>query len=272
MEPQNDSNASRTCLSICACVCKRWQLIVEQRTFRHLILHPSDIEAFARLACPYRRGYIKHILLEIPIEDADDRKPRADALTNEENALIFTQTVRHLWEVLSAWRDYRVTVELGIVSSFEIGMHDDYRNIRRAYSRFLEQGFSEAALPDPHLEHLKRFEDPPTDPSWLDVWNWQKWRFLGTTPLEFDFGRLLDREDQDAPHLPKAEVITRLLIRRRYFRNISAKALSQIFNATPCVEAIHLERWCYGRRRDDRKWDMRMVLPPPETIMYTHIL
>ncbi|KAH6976488.1 hypothetical protein BKA56DRAFT_633683 [Ilyonectria sp. MPI-CAGE-AT-0026] len=258
MEPRNYPNGSKTCLSTCASVCKRWQLIVEQRTFRHLILHPSDIEAFARLARSYRRGYIKHILLKIPIEDAEIF--RDEALTDDENTVIFTQTVRHLWEVLSTWRDYRITVELGIVSSFEVRMHDDYENIRRAYSRFLEQGFYEAALPDPHLEHLKHFENPPTDPSWLDFWNFQKWRFLGTTPLEFGYGRLLDREDQDAPHIPKAEVITRLLIRRRYFRNISAKALSQIFNATPCIEAIHLERWCYGRRRHDRKWDMHSAL------------
>lgn len=138
---------------------------MEQRTFRHLILHPPDIQDFARLARPYRIGYIKHILLEIPIEDSDDRKPRNHALTDDENNVIFTQAVRHIWEILSAWRNHRLTVELGIVSSFETRMeNDDYRNICKAYSRFLEQGSSEAALPDPHIEHLKRFQDPPTDP------------------------------------------------------------------------------------------------------------
>ncbi|KAH7110278.1 hypothetical protein EDB81DRAFT_832203 [Dactylonectria macrodidyma] len=261
MEPDNSSNGSRTHLSLCACVCKHWQLIVEQRTFRHFILHPSDIQDFAGLARPYRRGYIKHIVLEIPIEDADDRRPHNHALNIDENNVVFTQAARNLWEVLSAWRNHRLTVELGIVSSFEMGMdHDDYRNIRASYANFLKQGFSEPASPDPHLEHLKRFEDVPTDISWLDVWNWQKWRFLGTTPLDFDFGRHLSGEDQSARNLPKVQAIACLLIRRRYFRNISAKALSQIFKAAPCLEVIHLERWCYGRRRDDKKWDIDSAL------------
>ncbi|CAM1508639.1 Fc.00g054870.m01.CDS01 [Cosmosporella sp. VM-42] len=115
-------------------------------------------------------------------------------------------------------------------------------------------------MPDPHMEHLKCFQDPPTDPSWLDVWNWQKWGFLGTMPLECDFSTLPDMEDQDACDLPKAEVISDLPIRRRYFRNISAKALSQMSKAAPSIEGIHLERWCYGRRKDDKNWDMHSAL------------
>ncbi|KAK7416613.1 hypothetical protein QQX98_005084 [Neonectria punicea] len=260
-ELRNSSNDSSARLSICACVCKRWQLIVEQKTFRHLTLDSTEIQDFARIANHSRRGYIKHILLEIPIEDAHDRWLRVDEMGEGENNLIFTLAVRELWEVLSAWKNHRLTVELGIVSSFEINVDKDcYRNTRRAYSKFLEQGSCDVALPDPHIELLTRFQDPPTDPSYLDVWNWRKRRLLGSTPLEFDFDRLLESEEQDKDPLPKADVIVRLLLRRRYFRNISANALSQIFNAAPRIEVIHFERWCFGRRRYDEDWDMHSAL------------
>ncbi|KPM38566.1 hypothetical protein AK830_g7992 [Neonectria ditissima] len=112
MEPHKDADGTRARLSVYACVCKRWQWIVERKTFRHLRLHPSDIRDFADLAAPNRRAYIKHILLEIPIGDTIDGFPN-NATLDEENNVIFTQAVRHLWEVLSAWRNHRLTTASG---------------------------------------------------------------------------------------------------------------------------------------------------------------
>ncbi|KAF5018327.1 hypothetical protein F66182_9688 [Fusarium sp. NRRL 66182] len=124
-------------------------------------------------------------------------------------------------------------------------MEDDYAAIRLSYSHFLTHG-SPSPAPDPHMEHLSRFKDPPTDDHrLLDDWNWQKKRFLGHDPLDFEYGQRLD----------EVKVIAQLVIRRRYFRNISANALSMLFQACTCIETVHLERWCWGRRKLDREWD-----------------
>ncbi|KAJ3536683.1 hypothetical protein NM208_g553 [Fusarium decemcellulare] len=270
MEPDERSNGSKYHRSICAGVCKGWQQIIERRTFRHLTLQPSDITKFSRLADPSRRGHIKHILLEIPVKSSSGMWPYNPVPTHEENNAVFTRAVQHLWEVLSTWRGHHITLEIGIYSSFEtMAYNDGCENSRKAYSKFLEYGPSGVALPDLHLVQLKCFQDPPSDISALDIWNWRNWSLLGHDSLAFDDGKLLDDSDQDARHfiLPEAEVITHLLIRRRYFRNISAKSLSRILKAAPCLETIHLERWCYGRRHQDTVWDMNSAfigheLPP----------
>ncbi|KAF4463154.1 hypothetical protein FALBO_10032 [Fusarium albosuccineum] len=258
MEPDEKSNGPKYYRSICASVCKGWQQIIERRTFRHLTLQPSDITEFARLAHPSRRGCIKHILLEIPVKSSSDIWPHNPYQTHEENNAGFTRAVQRLWEVLSTWRGHHIALEFGIYSSFELRVNSGAcENTREAYSKFLEYGPSGVALPDLHLEQLKWFQRPPSDIAALDIWNWRNWSLLGHGPLEFDDSKLVDDGDQVPHHfiLPEAEAITHLLMRRRYFRNISAKAWSQIFKAAPCLEAIHIERWCYGRRQNDREWD-----------------
>lgn len=239
MTPHNTSKDRLARPSNFACVCKAWQRIVEKSTFHHISLRPACISTFERLVGPgpSRRGYLKHVLLEIPVWE-DDRGP----LYNHNN-YIFARAVSYLWKVLSTWKNHSLTVELGIFSSFETQMHClDLSNDRQV---------PEWILSNPHTDHASRFENPPTDPLFLDEWKWQKRSYLGSRALEFG----------ENHSLPRAPVITRLLVRRRYLRNISPKAFSDMFNAAPCLEVIHLERWCYNRIESDKEWDNGQFYP-----------
>lgn len=238
MRPHNTSKDRLARPSNFACVCKAWQRIVERSTFHHISLRPEGIQTFERLTGPAsgRRGCVKHVLLEIPVLEADVEPPL------NHNDYIFTRAVSELWKVLSTWQNRSLTVELGIFSSFETRMHR--LDVPSGPYGYQVPGY---LLGNPHIDHASRFENPPTEPDLLDLWKVQKWAYLGSQALEFEFG--------ENHSLPSAPVITRLLVCRRYFRNISPEAFSDIFRASPCLEVIHLERWCYNRRVSDKEWD-----------------
>ncbi|UPK97039.1 hypothetical protein LCI18_007974 [Fusarium solani-melongenae] len=221
MAPHNTSKDRLARPSNFACVCKTWQRIVKQSTFHRISLRPEGISEFGRLVGPAssRRGYVKHVLLEIQVWEYDH-----EPCYHHDN-YIFTRAVSHLWEVLSTWQNYSLTVEFGIFSAFETRMH--------------------------HFDHASRFENSPTDPLFLHEWKRQKRSYLGSRALEF-------RENHS---LPSAPVITRLLVRRRYFRNISAKAFSDMFRAAPCLEVIHLERCFYDEISTMYHHQGRMRIP-----------
>ncbi|KAF4955242.1 hypothetical protein FSARC_11915 [Fusarium sarcochroum] len=243
-------NESKPRLSNYARVCKGWQSIVEQESFRHLTLHASDIECFERHVRPHRRGYVKHILLEICIEDCYDRRPLNPGYTDRKNSTTFTLAVWRLWQVLVTWKDHRLTVELGILSSFErrlASLHNEENYWPKPWSLAQDQGGNLSMIP--HIDHLATFNLPPTDGMFIIGWNWQRSGLLGRAPVEFNSNTLLGRD------LPKVEVIARLLIRRRYFCNVSPNTLAQIFGSAPYTEVIHVERWCYGMGRRDSEWD-----------------
>lgn len=259
----NSSNFLRTRLSAYACVCRRWQWFVESRTFQHLTLGPHDTAIFSRYTYPERMRYVKHIVLEIPVRDDREIRHYYPTATDAPNNLIFSHAVWNLWVALAGWRNHRLTVELVVVSSFEKRVEENsYRDTRRALIRCLDQGSPVATLPDTQITQLRNFQNIPSDPSELEEWNCQKQRLLGTAPLEFNFdGLALEREARYPRRLARARVISEIIIRRRYFRNISPKALSLMFQASPYLEAIHLERWCYGQKDIDARWDTGMVLP-----------
>ncbi|KAI8723180.1 hypothetical protein NCS52_00173300 [Fusarium sp. LHS14.1] len=239
MPSHNTSKNRLARLSNFACVCKSWQRIVEKSTFHRISLRPAAISTFERLVGPdsNRRGYVKHVLLEIPVGQVDF-DPSASHYNH-----VFTRAVSKLWKVLSTWQRHSLTVELGIFSSFEARMHRwDFR-----YAGRILEGEPESLLGNPHIDHASRFENPPTDPLFLHQWTWQKRSYLGSRALEFQFGKYHS--------LPSTPVITRLLVRRQYFRNISPKAFADMFKATPCLEVIHLERWCYNEILSDKDWD-----------------
>ncbi|KAF7560943.1 hypothetical protein G7046_g3191 [Stylonectria norvegica] len=264
MKPGDNSQGPRRHLPVYACVCKDWQVIVEKDTFRRLVLRPSEIRVFADCTRSLRRrSHIKHIVLEIPLEDDEDRRPRDAGRNHGENNMSLTTAAVHLWTVISRWRNHSLTVELGIISSYETRMeHTYYDDFRIPYRRLPRRTSFQTALVNPHMEYLQGFQDPPLHPLVLDAWIWLKRWLLGTKPLEFDINELSDTEhlsdteQQDACLLPEVEVINCLLIRRQYFQNISPFTLSELIKSASGLEVFHLERWCYGRRRDDDYWDM----------------
>ncbi|KAF5018328.1 hypothetical protein F66182_9689 [Fusarium sp. NRRL 66182] len=79
-----------------ACVSKRWQWVVEGEIFSHFVLHPDDVPRFERIDSPRRRKRIKHIIVEIPIKDADEDPSPDYARTNKANNTAFTWALLRL--------------------------------------------------------------------------------------------------------------------------------------------------------------------------------
>ncbi|KAM0075837.1 hypothetical protein ACKRZS_012043 [Fusarium odoratissimum] len=213
-------------LSTFARVSKTWQTVIEKETFKHITITSRDLDSFKRHVRSYRKPLVKHILLEVlyncPHGGHDDQ-------------VQFSKAVHALWRILSRWKTNHVTMELGIVSP-----------TARSFMQLDDQVGSGHNRLDPFANLSLLHVDPHI------YWGILSQYYLGREPLSFDRTSLPQR---GATSLPNVDAIAELVIRRKYHPNISPITLYEIISSTPCVEYIHLERWCYGNPGQDRKWD-----------------
>ncbi|KAJ6076523.1 hypothetical protein N7499_008504 [Penicillium canescens] len=108
----SDSHARRhprISLAPYATVDRRWQAIIERRTFSDICIKTTKrLEEFQRLvSSTHRRASIQRIALLVELESYDE-KARARFETDEErqrNNKIFTTTISILFRTLSGWSD-----------------------------------------------------------------------------------------------------------------------------------------------------------------------
>ncbi|KAF5651917.1 hypothetical protein FCIRC_13074 [Fusarium circinatum] len=220
IETHKRSNTPAFRLSTFASVSRTWQALIEKETYHHIKIAPHELDSFKQHVGSYRKLLVKHIVLEISY----------DFLLNPDNdQVLFSKAVHALWRILSRWKTHRVTVELGIVSWIARRYIEAHRNPLNP-SNTLDQPF---------------WSD-------FDLWNRVSEAFLGGEPARFDRTSL---PQQGATTLPKVEAIAELVMRREYNPNISPITLYEIISSAPCIESIHLERWCYGNLVQDGNWD-----------------
>lgn len=265
-------------LSNLATVCKDWQLIVEETTFRHLTLQPSDLNDFSLVSRPERRHCIDHILLEIPIQEelppnTDPFSPYYENPSNiyrqryrkhksEENNASFTSAVDSLWIFLAGWESHQLIVEIGIIPPLHSGK--DAVHFQQEYSSYSRHYRNPSS--NVFLQHQRILQHPPDKPKHKAVWKRHKERLFGTQPLELSskFMNQFIQEEECAYSrvdgygertLPQVSSIRCLLIRRRYFPVIGAKALSQITDAACLARIVHIEQWRFADPALNYEWD-----------------
>ncbi|KAJ5932539.1 hypothetical protein N7516_007028 [Penicillium verrucosum] len=94
-----------------ACVCRQWQVAVEQFLFASLLIDSADLEDFRQIVLSshsasrcfhMRRLYFKVILPEYSVAARGHYENRND---RDGNSKVFTQAITSLFEILSSWPD-----------------------------------------------------------------------------------------------------------------------------------------------------------------------
>ncbi|PNP79380.1 hypothetical protein FNYG_07215 [Fusarium nygamai] len=243
-------------LSTFATVSKTSQSLIEKETYNHIKITSHELGSFKHHVRSYRKLLVKHILLEISYNFLRDE-------LEDSQKVRFSKAVHALWRILSRWKACRVAVELGIVSSRA-------KIFMNAHDRI---GASQHYPLDRSRTRDPRFAEV------VDFWAIFGPYFMGTDSASFDRTSF---PPQGATSLPNVDAIAELVIRREYHPNISPITLYEIISSAPCIESIHLERWCYGLRVQDANWDREfhtpyhqhrgeMVLPRPDSTLLDSI-
>lgn len=252
-----------------ACVNKHWQEFFEAKTFRHLIISQYDIEDFDIVVRGARRRYVKHLWLRILLPKHLWKwcKEEEDAHVIWEADRIFTTSIFALCDALAKWDVWShegksgFTFELSAHSPSDRGKHvrdDFFERDFDMYQEYLETNFTEAykSSGDVYAPYLKAyrglggmFGTQMWDRTVADLFGWK--------PLEFNFHEQEDmttiREDE-APELPSVSVITKFMIRRSQFRQISPASLVEILSSLPNLEQLVIERWRCVDAREETLW------------------
>ncbi|ROW02405.1 hypothetical protein VMCG_06077 [Cytospora schulzeri] len=211
-----------------------------------------------------RMPRIKHIWLRIELQEYDCKICRApeDLTESVTNNVIFTSAVWRLLDILSTWENcdsghgQELTLELSAHSPSdsqhifqdEIGLQDDYpyladsrvqkEYIMRCHNNMtsnnnrLKDDFHKfktgSSLAYPHQQQLEM--------------NLMANRLI--RPLDFDFSKTPIRRGQSKKRLPKVKMVTSLLIRRQYYRELCPSALGRLFTESLTgLRQIRHERW-----------------------------
>ncbi|CEF76521.1 unnamed protein product [Fusarium graminearum] len=135
----------------------------------------------------------------------------------------FLKTAQTLFKILSTWDGHGITLEFAILS------HEEYKQYFELPQEMLFGGYladSEAA------------------------WHRKVSLLVGRRSLGFLFSQFKYTQ------LQVVNCISKLLIRRRYFTNIAPISLARIMDALPCLESVHIERWCFGAPEKDAIYDI----------------
>lgn len=247
------ADTDRIKLSKFAAVSKFWQYVVERKLFQSLTVNTFDLKHLA--AYPKgRTHFIKHIVLELNLD-----RYQWILLPSEG---CFLKTAQTLFKIISTWDGHDITLELAVLSHEEV------------YYKYAEERSIYVIPRKPRAQstfsQYKQYFDLPQEMLFGGLlvdseasWHYKVSLLLGRRALAFRPSRLEDAQ------LQVVNCISKLLIRRRYFPNIAATSLARIMDALPCLESVHIERWCYGDEISDAIYDMGIVHSP---YLFGHML
>ncbi|KAF4999592.1 hypothetical protein FGRMN_2340 [Fusarium graminum] len=212
-----------------ASVSTEWRKVIEKRTFGHLMLHPSDLDALDQIANRHN-DLVEHLFLNIEhrqydCESCDHLEPDAEA---EHNRRVVTNAIARLFFVISTWdhnNGRKLTLELNVYSP-----SDSEHWFRGCY-------FGIPGEVEP--EYLPQDNITIHDPEH----GWYKSRVIEKLP-EFALLRLFDHRTvrfEQTLHIVPA--VTRFLLRRQCRRQPRSMMLSELLSRFPRLEEMSYEPW-----------------------------
>ncbi|KAI5468192.1 hypothetical protein BGZ63DRAFT_431803 [Mariannaea sp. PMI_226] len=229
-----------------ATVSREWQWFFEKHNFRRLVLHESDLPAFAKVVRrknTTRLNYITHLWLHVELATYDCRscsKPE-DVITIAHNNRVFTTSMIYVLETLSSWSGIigGLTLEISAFSPsdtrhryYEVEMDSDYP--------FLFEDDLKRRLGLLNYHREKRADIRASLNSHRQNTIPEERQRLHGTPLEFRPWSLRNA----MPTLPSAPIVKGLLIRRQFFRGIALPSLAKLLRESlVALEWFRFERW-----------------------------
>ncbi|KAG8673705.1 hypothetical protein FPOAC2_07166 [Fusarium poae] len=229
-------------------VSREWQLVFETITFQNIslvIYKVGDFDDFARSTSghnTYRRHHIRNIsiIIVLPGYQCRDCEWPESAEEIEQNNHVFTQSMMALLDVLSTWTPNRhpdgLTLELNIKSSSDTEHHF---NNHTMFDRYPLKHWNWN-----HRYHNKLRYRRIDKRSCNEVSMWTNDDLVrqGCRALERYLGSVLEFTDV---RLPRAEVVTSLLQRLQFKRQLSPFALRKLMQESFVqLSSLRLERWC----------------------------
>lgn len=94
-----------------ACISRKWQLSIESRTFRSLIISNKELPDFAKIVVGHRRQFLTQVTYDIFLTLNSDRSSNPKFESDEDqkvNNAAFTQALKDLFQELKSWEtDYK---------------------------------------------------------------------------------------------------------------------------------------------------------------------
>ncbi|RDL40524.1 uncharacterized protein BP5553_00503 [Venustampulla echinocandica] len=247
-----------------ATICREWQPVFEQRNFQRLILDQNRICNLEKFTGKNkRRDYLEHLFLRVRLDEYDCTvcQFKEDINTKNKNNNCFSRAVWRLLIILSKWSGFVPSVgrygrrKKGLILELGAYSPSDCKHTFRDFHLEPNYPYLEPRDLDEHGEAYKqraeRLElESLNDPfhGWVDgkrdvngvISLEAKQRIIGTLQIK---AKLREFARFDAT-FPKAEVVTGLLIRRQFYRKISAYSLSKLLRESfTCLEWLRHEGW-----------------------------
>lgn len=105
-EASSHSKKSVSKLPAYACISRKWQLSIERRTFRSLIINNTELASLAKIVVGHRRHFLTQVTYDILLTLNSDKSsnPRFESDEDQKvNNETFTQAFKDLFQQLKSW-------------------------------------------------------------------------------------------------------------------------------------------------------------------------
>ncbi|KAK3298465.1 uncharacterized protein B0H64DRAFT_422345 [Chaetomium fimeti] len=219
----------------CAAVCKEWQFLIETRNFSQLKLQTGCLDEFSRIMLDRRRRkFVRYISLnmELPRYGCDSCNKVEGASSRVSNCHLIGKATYKLFSILGTWRptDGGLTLDLSAYSP------SDSEHFFRNYPCGPDYG-------DP----IRHQQSAPTE-LWSDrKHGWVSGRRVRAPTAAATmriFSPILPAIPKVTPMVP---VVTGLVIRRQFRRQISPGGLRALWDKLPRLQSLVYEPWSFWR-------------------------
>ncbi|KAM5356659.1 hypothetical protein ACJ41O_003305 [Fusarium nematophilum] len=252
-----------------ATVSTDWQHFFERLTFRRIVVDQDRLPYFEgcinteSTTSRRRQRYLKRLCLYVKLDPYGCMvcRMKEDSQTADRNNIAFTVAIWRLMQILSSWTTTEtsngdrqdLTLELGAYSpsdwkhtfrDFRLQPDYPYREERDleedwgSYKRWVE------------ASGIDRLDD--SDHRWFggsrgDPWMGAKKRVMNTLIIKPNGPGF----STPGRNLPKAHVVSGLVLRRAFYRRLSVPALKKVLRALPRLSVFRYEGWHHlvGRKQ-----------------------
>ncbi|KAF4461439.1 ab hydrolase superfamily [Fusarium albosuccineum] len=228
-------------------VCREWQTVLEKTNFERIVLSQHRVRDFDRIVRGPRRKMVNHIWLRVELEQYHFP---GEVHGDVPDRLLFFMSLDPLFKSLNTWETPRdvnsrgLTLELCAYALTDSSLmyqhhefaHDPYKEPCHEF-KYLWTDCPDPLRPWPRGRHTLPFSSDPRELYSSIQQILADGLYIG--PPKYSSLALLDAMYR----LPEVQVVTTLLIRRQYCRQIRADGMRQLLSSLSGLERLIHEPW-----------------------------